>query len=452
MSKLPFFSLQDAIHLMAPKSFVALTKPVGALCNLDCVYCYYLDKQRLYGNSPKVMADDLLERYIRAYIQTNEVPTLSFVWHGGEPLLAGLAFFEKVVRLQQKHNPKRKVIENLIQTNGTLLNEAWCRFFKEHRFLVGISIDGPKEIHDTYRKNRSGEGSFDRTMCGLEMLKHHKVDFNSLTVVSAHAQGRGKEIYTFLKDNGVKFMQFLPSVDYIKPFEGSLRPVTVSSFEGSLRPVDVPPIGGSLRPVMVSPLKAAEAELAPWSLEAELAPWSVSGTGYGTFLIDVFNEWVVGDVGSIFVQLFDNTLCVWHGIEPSLCSCCETCGNSIAVEHNGDVYSCDHFVYPEHLLGNIQSRSLKEMLESLQQIDFGLNKRNTLSNECLHCDYYFACRGACPAHRHLKTAENQYKSSLCDGLKTFYTHTAPFMKYMSDLIRARKTASEVIPYARKVLL
>jgi uncharacterized protein len=412
------FTFQDAIRLAAPKAFTALTKPVGSRCNLDCSYCYYLDKKRFYGDKQDVLPDDLLEKYTSEYLQANEAPQVGFVWHGGEPLLAGIDFFKKAVNFQKKHNTDQKKIENSIQTNGTLLNEEWCRFFRKNNFLVGISIDGTKDIHDSYRKNKSGFGSFDRTMRGLEMLKSFQVDFNTLTVVNKHSHGRGKEIYRFLKSQGVRYMQFLPAIDYI-----------VSPAEAA-------------RPIVASPLVAAE---------SELATWSVSTVEYGKFLIAVFNEWVVGDVGKIFVQLFDNVLSAWCGIEPSVCAYRETCGNALVVEHNGDVYSCDHFVYPEHLLGNIRYKPLKEMLGSPEQIDFGLNKRNTLSGECMRCNYYFACQGECPKHRHLTTTDGKCKSSLCDGLKMFYAHTEPYMKFMRELLKNRKPAAGVIPFAQATL-
>ena len=409
------FTLQDAINLTSPKAFTALIKPAGATCNLGCTYCYYLDKKRFYGVNPSVLPDDLLEKFTIDYINSNKTPHLHFVWHGGEPLLAGLDFYKRAVAFQQKHNVERKSIANSIQTNGTLLNEEWCRFFKKNNFLVGISIDGPKDIHDCYRKNNSGVGSFDKTIRGLEMLTQYKVDFNALSVVSKCAHGRGREIYTFLKQQGVEHIQFLPSIDYIES------------------------IAGASRAVVVSP---------PASPESELAPWSVSSTEYGRFLIDVFDEWVVKDVGKIFVQIFDNTLSAWYGIEPLLCVYGETCGNSIAIEHNGDVYSCDHFVYPKHLLGNIQTKSLQEMVDSPNQIRFGLNKRNTLPNECFDCTYYFVCYGECPKRRNMKTADNRYKSSLCSGLKMFYKHTEPLFKYMCGLLRENRAPAEVMSFAK----
>lgn len=418
MKKNNYLTFNDALKIQGPKAFLAMTKPVGSTCNLNCTYCYYLDKERFYGNKQETLPYSLLDTYIKEYIETNQVPVVSFVWHGGEPLLAGIDFYKKVIEFQAKYNPTGKTIENAIQTNATLINDDWCRFFKKNNFLVGVSIDGPKSIHDTYRLNKAGFSSFDRTIRGIELLKKHKVEFNTLTVVNNLSEGEGRKIYKFLKSIGSQYMQFLPAVDFISDKSIADRPIIVSPLIDNV---------------------------------SSLAPWSVSSTGYGQFLIDVFNEWVVNDVGSYYIQIFDLTLGSWFGYEPSVCSYCETCGNNIAVEHNGDVYSCDHFVYPEHNIGNIKEKSISEILSSNKQIEFGINKRNTLSRECLRCEYYFACGGECPKHRHILTLDGEKKFALCDGIKMYYKHTEPYMKYMVDLLKQEKGPYNIMPWARILL-
>jgi uncharacterized protein len=336
--------------------------------------------------------------------------------------MAGMDFYKRVVDLQFKHNTHKKRIENSIQTNATLLNEEWCRFFKKYDFLVGVSIDGPKSIHDENRINREGFSSFDKTIKGIDLLKRFKVEFNTLSVVSNLSEGKGRSIYVFLKSIGSQYMQFLPAVDFITKDTGS-GPDSDS------------------RPIIVSPF--LESSASP-------APWSVSPAGYGKFLTDIFDEWVVNDVGKIFVQLFDLTLASWVGIEPSVCAYRETCGDNIAVEHNGDVYSCDHFVYPEHLIGNLYTDNLKDILSSSAQISFGINKRNTLSRECLRCEYYFACGGECPKHRHTTTFGGEKKFALCEGIKAYYKHTEPYMKKMAELLAQERAPREIIPWARNL--
>lgn len=416
MFKKGFLTLNDAVKIGGPKAFAAMTKPVGSNCNLNCTYCYYLDKERFYGSSRKIISYELLEEYIRQYIECNEVPVVSFNWHGGEPLMAGIEFYEKVVEFQKRHNPCKKRIENAIQTNGTLLNDDWCRFLKRNNFLVGLSIDGPKSIHDRYRVNRQGESAFDKTIKGVDLLKKYNVEFNTLTVVSNASENNGKAIYFFLKSIGSQYMQFLPATDYITKGEERERDVIVSPVNYS---------GGVA------------------------APWSVSAKGYGKFLTDIFDEWVISDVGKIFVQIFDLTLSAWAGVEPSVCAYRETCGDNIAVEFNGDVYSCDHFVYPENRIGNINNQSIKEIISSPEHIKFGINKRNSLSGDCLRCKYYFICAGECPKHRHLPAASGERKFALCEGIKEFYEHSEPYMRYMVDLLNREHPPREVIPWARE---
>lgn len=420
MRKKPILTYGDALKKSRPVAFGTMIKPVGATCNLDCTYCYYLDKELLAPkNRPTdVMSDELLETYIRQYLEGNDVPVVSFCWHGGEPLLAGLDFFQKAMALQEKYRGDKEV-ENTLQTNGTLLTDEWASFFAEHRFLVGISIDGPAEVHDANRLNKGGKPTFDEVMRGVETLKRNGAEFNTLSAVSAAGEGKGREIYRFMKSIGSRYMQFLPVVEYTKKVEGYPREVIVN----------------------------------PNDPEAHRAEWSLSSTGYGKFLNDIFDDWIVSDVGQYFVQIFDATLAGWCGVRPGLCAYCETCGDALVVEHNGDVYSCDHFVYPEYRLGNLADgdASLRQMFQSPEQFQFGLRKRNTLPNECARCRYKQLCNGECPKHRFIPSKANPAEkiNSLCDGLTAFYKHSEPYMLRMRELLEQQQPASLVIPWARQ---
>lgn len=400
-------TLEDALKSNRPTSFCTLIKPFGSVCNLKCTYCYYLDKELQYSSKPKLMSDELLEQYIKQYIAANDVPQVDFYWHGGEPLLAGVDFFERAMVLQNKYKGKKN-ITNTIQTNGTLINNRWGEFFAKNRFLVGLSIDGDQALHNATRHTKNGEGTFDSVLKGLDILKRYKVEFNTLTTINSFSEGRGAETYRFLKSIGSHYMQFLPVVEYINN-NGVI--VTPSSTE-----------------------------------EKHTSPLSVSAEGYGQFLMDVFNEWVVADVGTYFVQMFDATLSNAYGVPPGTCTVCRSCGDSLAVEHNGDVYSCDHFVYPEHKLGNIKNEPLLAMYKSRQQFDFGCNKEKTLPQSCKECKWLHLCNGECPKHRF----ENG-TNSLCKGLKMFYTQTDPYMNFMCQSIRNGKLASEVMPFAKQKL-
>lgn len=376
--------LKEAIEILTPKAFSATIKPVSWHCNLRCTYCYYLDKEKIYSDSYKIMSHEILEECIKQYLDCNNSSSVCFTWHGGEPLLAGIDFFKKAVELERVHNRQNKKIENSIQTNGTLLTEEWCRFFKSNGFLVGVSIDGPKSVHDTYRLSRGRLSAFEKTIVGIELLKKFEVDFNTLSVVSRASEGRGKEIYNYLKSIGSGYMQFLPAADYVYS-NGCGEP----------------------------------------------AAWSVSAEGYGRFLTDIFDEWIVRDVGEVFVQLFDLTLAAFAGMEATVCAYRGRCGENIAIEHNGDIFSCDHFVYPKYKIGNICKEGLNAALVSAEHVRFGLNKSYTLSKECLRCEYLFACRGECPKHRHLILDDGEKKFLLCEGIKMFYKHSAPYMESMA---------------------
>ena len=396
-----------------PPAFTTMVKPVGATCNLDCSYCYYRDKAEIYSAPQNRMTDDVLEEYVRQYLEAVNLPTVTFCWHGGEPLLAGIDFYRKAVELQQRYAAGRQ-IENTLQTNGTLVNDEWCDFFRENNFLVGVSLDGPEEVHDAYRRDCGGAPTFGKVMQAVEKMHNRKVEYNILATVNSRSEGRGKEIYRFLR--GISnFIQFLPVVEYVQLREGR-------------------------RPLIVSPDVEG----------ATPAPWSVSARGFGEFMCDVFDEWIKCDVGSRFVQLFDITLANWCGVPPSLCAFCETCGDAPVVEYNGDVYSCDHFVYPEYRLGNILSSTLVEMYTSQEHQAFGRDKREALPMECKRCTYNFLCRGECPKHR-FATSKNgdPYMNTLCEGYKRFFRHSDPYMRHMKMLLQKERSPMEVMHWARE---
>lgn len=391
--------------------FASMAKPVGAACNLDCAYCYYLGKGDQSTPAPHRMSNRLLETYIEQYIEDNAANVVSFCWHGGEPLLAGRDFFERVVACQQKYGRGRR-IENTIQTNGTLLDREWCRFFRRNGFLVGISIDGPEDVHDAYRRDKGGRGTFARVVRAIAMMRSEGVEFNTLSTVNRMSEGRGAEVYEFLKSVGSRFMQFMPVVEHTIDCGG--------------RAAIVPPS-------------------TPGSQRAE---WSVSAAGFGRFMADIFDRWVRGDVGQYFVPFFDAVLAQYVGLTPALCTLGETCGHALAVENNGDVFSCDHFVFAQHRLGNIAEGRLAEMVRRPEQMRFGLGKRNDLPGQCRRCEWLFACRGECPKHR-FDVAPNGEKglNSLCEGYRLFFGHADPYMRYMADELSARRTPASVMAWA-----
>lgn len=407
----------DAQKLTRPTAFSTMIKPVGSACNLDCDYCYYLGKAELYGNHQPKMSDELLERYISQYIEAVQVPVVTFCWHGGEPLLAGLEFFEKAVALQNKYRGNKQ-IENSLQTNGLLLTPEWCDFFRKNNFLIGISLDGPKDIHDAYRHDRGGHPTFDRVIRAVEMMAIHGVEYNTLSTINDRCAGQGKRVYEFMRSVS-RFMQFLPVVEMV---EGANRQKV------SKRAAIVP----------------------PGTSGAQVAPWSITPKAFGRFMCDIFDEWVIRDVGERFVQLFDITLAQWCGVQPSLCSFCPTCGDGLVVEHNGDVYMCDHFVYPEYCLGNISKAHLKDLQRNPALFRFGIEKRNSLPSDCRKCEYLFACRGECPKHRFATTRRGESGlNTLCEGYMHFFSYTAPYMEQMRNLLAQGQEASLIIPWARQ---
>lgn len=379
---------------VAPTAFATLVKPIGSLCNLKCNYCYYLDKKTQYDAPAKLMSDEVLDEYIAQYIEGNDVDVVTFCWHGGEPLMAGLDFYKSVIELQN-HYANGKRIENTLQTNGILITDEFARFFAEHNFLLGLSIDGPKEIHDANRMTANDEPTFDCVMGGIAKLQNAKAEFNTLSAVSATSAGKGVEIYEFLKSIGSRFMQFLPVVEHTKIIDGYKRPVICS----------------------------------PEDEEGQIAPWSIGGKEWGYFLSEIFDQWVKKDVGNYYVQMFDATLANWCGVRSGICSMNETCGDGLVVEHNGDVYSCDHFVYPDFKLGNIMEDELRNMVKSSAQFRFGAAKSSNLSEKCGRCNWSNLCHGECPKH-HFGDNENY----LCNGLQYFFRHSAPAMEYMKQCL------------------
>jgi uncharacterized protein len=395
-----------------------LGKPIGPICNLDCKYCFYLEKERLYpetsGKSGWAMSDAVLDAYICQYIASQNTSAVSFAWQGGEPTLLGVEFFEKVLAIQEKHAGGRR-IENSLQTSGVLLDDRWCEFLSENRFLVGLSIDGPPEFHNKYRVDRAGEPTFLKAFHGLQLLQKHGVEFNTLTVVQRDNSRHPLEVYRFLRDAGSRYLQFIPAV------ERTAR----SGAEDGL--------------VLISPDSAAE---------AEVTPWSVDPVQYGRFLCAIFDEWVRSDVGRIYVQLFEVALAAWAGLPPGLCVFNETCGDALAIEHNGDVYSCDHYVYPRNRLGNVLTTSLTEMVESPQQLAFGEAKLTALPRFCRECDYLFACHGECPKHRFIKTPDGEAGLNyLCAAYKRFFSHVDPYMKFMAAELAQERPPAAVMAWA-----
>jgi uncharacterized protein len=394
-----------------------MAKPVGPVCNLDCGYCYYLEKERLYPPGEAFrMTPAVLGAYIRQYIASQPAPEVTFTWQGGEPTLLGVDFFREVVRLQQKYAEGRKV-SNAIQTNGTLLDDAWCAFFAEHGFLVGLSVDGPEELHDANRPDKGGHPSFRKVMRGLECLKKHGTDFNTLTVVSRRNAGHPLEVYRFLEEIGSRFLQFIPLVERRADAEARLLGLDLAT-----------------------PPRPAAGEEAP-----PVTRQSVEPRAFGAFMLSVFDTWVRNDVGRLFVQLFDATLAGWMGLEPPLCVFAETCGNAMALEHDGDLFSCDHYVYPGYRLGNILDTPLDELAGHATQVAFGRAKRATLPRYCQQCEVRFLCNGECPKHRFMVTPDGEPGLNyLCAGYKAFFTTTAPHFEAMAKLVASGRPAADVM--------
>ncbi len=404
----------------APPAFHLLTKPTGAICNLDCEYCFFLSKEMLYPGSRFRMAGELLEIYIKQLLESHQTPEVTVAWQGGEPTLMGLDFFEHSVELVGKYKQPHQKINYSIQTNGTRLDDEWARFFRQHNYLVGLSVDGPKAIHDTFRVNKGGEGSFDQVMRGWEVLMMHKVDVNILCTVHAANQDHPLEVYRFFRDDmGAQFIQFIPIVE--RATKASLPVVNE---------------GWSERPGGERPLYIQQGNL--------VTKRSVNPEKYGRFLISIFDEWVQRDVGEIYVQLFDVTLGSWVG-QHNLCIFAPTCGTALALEHNGDLYSCDHYVEPDYLLGNINESHMIELIASDQQLKFGRDKMTTLPRYCLECEVRFACHGGCPKNRFIKTPSGEPGLNyLCAGYKSFFKHVNRPMKVMAALLHQERAPAEIM--------
>jgi len=405
----------------APLAFHLLAKPTGAICNLDCTYCFFLSKELLYPGSRFRMADDLLDTYLRQLIEAHSgVGEVVIAWQGGEPTMMGLPFFRRSVELAARYRQPGQRLVYTIQTNGTLVDDEWAAFFAEHEFLVGLSIDGPAHLHDTYRVDKGGKGSFDRVMRGMAALRGHDVDWNALTTVHAANQEHGRATYQFLRDDcGARYMQFIPIVE-----RGTERTLPLANAGWGER--------GGDRPLYVQ----------DGSLVTDR---SVSAGGYGRFLIDVFEDWVRRDIGEVYVQMFDVALANWYGEPPGLCVHSETCGLALALEHTGDVYSCDHYVEPGYRLGNISSDRLIDLVVLPRQQEFGLAKRDSLPSYCLECDVRFACHGGCPKDRFAVTPDGDPGLHyLCPSYKAFFGHVGPAMTAMCELLKAGRPPSELV--------
>ena len=394
-----------------------MAKPNGSSCNLNCSYCYYLEKEKLYENRKKMqMSDSTLELYVESYIQAQPVPEVLFTWHGGETLLRDISFYKKALAFQRKYGRGRH-IDNSLQTNGTLLTDEWCKFFKDNNFLIGISIDGQEHCHDHYRKNKGGKDTFNQVMKGIELLQKHGVEFNTLSVINDYNVDYPLEIYNFFKEIGSKYMQFSPIVEKI----------TQSRPDGLHL---LPPDGLG-------------------SDDAVLAPWTVDAKKFGEFYIAIFDEWVKKDVGQYYVQLFDAALAGTVGEQPGVCIFGETCGHATAMEFNGDLYACDHYVFPEYKIGNIKTHTIYEMVFSEKQLRFGADKRDTLPTQCRQCEFLKLCHGECPKNRIIKTKIGESGLNyLCEGYYAFWKHTKPYMDFMANELFFKRAPANVMNWKK----
>lgn len=404
----------------APPYFHVLAKPTGAVCNLDCKYCFFLSKEMLYPGSRFRMADELLETYIRQTIEGQRSPQITIAWQGGEPTLMGLDFFRRSIELEQKYLRSGQTIQNTLQTNGIKLDDEWCEFFREHDFLIGLSLDGTREMNDAYRVDKSGEGTFDRVVSAARLMQKHKVEFNVLTTVHAANADHPLQLYRFLRDDlGTKYIQFIPIVERTTP---ELIQIANKGWGDKLKD----------RPLY---LQAGN----------QVTDRSVKSEQWGRFLIAIFDEWVKRDVGTVYVQMFDAALASWVGAPATMCIFSETCGTAVSLEHNGDVYSCDHYVEPDYLLGNIKQTPLVQLVGSKEQIEFGNDKRDTLPQYCLDCDVRFACHGECPKNRFIQTPDGEPGLNyLCAGYKAFFEHIDHPMRLMAQLLRTGRYADEAM--------
>ncbi|MGL4411267.1 MAG: anaerobic sulfatase-maturation protein [Bacteroidales bacterium] len=387
-----------------------MAKPVGSICNLDCTYCYYLEKEELYRNrTTHRMSDELLEQFTREYIEAQPTPDVLFTWHGGEALLRGIEFYRKALKLQKRYARGRR-IENSIQTNGVMLNDEWCEFFKENNFLVGISIDGPKDCHDIYRKDKGGKGTFEKVIAGVELLKKHGVEFNILAVVNSFNVRYPLEVYNFFKSIGGRYIQFSPIVERVGTRQDGLKLLSATDRQ-----------------------------------EVVVSEWSVDSADYGHFMTAIFDEWVRKDVGEVYVQLFDSTLANLVGASPGVCVWAKECGHASAMEFNGDIYSCDHYVFPENKLGNIRSTPLVTMMLSDKQLSFGRAKSSSLTAQCKRCKFLTLCNGECPKNRIIKSEDGEDGLNyLCQGFKIYFEHVLPYMRFMANELDNRRAPANIM--------
>lgn len=407
---------ENADNIVAPfgKPLYVAAKPVGAHCNLSCRYCYYIEKSRLYDDVGKhLMSNELLELFVKEYIQSQTMSQILFTWHGGEPLMRPISFYNRALQLQKRYACGVQ-ISNCIQTNGTLLTDDWCRFFADNDWLVGVSIDGPQEFHDEYRLSRMGKPTWRQVMKGIEKLNKYNVQWNAMATVNDFNADYPLEFYNFFKSIDCHYIQFTPIVERI---------VTENDAKGK----------------SLKRLASVKDE------KGDIADYSVTPEQWGNFCTRLFDEWVANDVGEYFVQLFDATLANWIGEMPGVCSLSNTCGHASAMEFNGDVYSCDHFVFPEYKLGNIRENTLTELLYGEKQTEFGAQKTKSLPRQCRQCKWLFACHGECPKNRFATTADGEpYLNYLCDGYRQFFTHVAPAMDFMKAELSAGRPPSNVM--------
>ena len=402
--------MNDNIATPFAKPLYVMLKPAGAHCNLACKYCYYLEKNNLYQNSNRhLMSDEMLEQFTREYIEAQTMPQVLFTWHGGEPLMRSIDFYKKALALQKKY-AHGKQIDNVIQTNGTLLTDEWCEFFAKNHWLVGISIDGPQEYHDHYRVTPAGKPSWEKVMQGISLLKKHRVEWNAMAVVNAYNAEHPLEFYHFFRDNGCQYLQFTPIVERLTEHEDGRTLASLAD-----------------------------------DREIPLADASVTPQQWGNFLCTIFDDWVRHDVGKTFVEIFDCTLANWMGVLPGICAYSKECGHAGVMEHNGDVYSCDHFVFPEYKLGNIRDQSLIDMLYGEKQQAFSRLKHTSLPRQCKECDMEFACHGECPKNRFEKDKYGEPSLNyLCQGYYQYYTHVAPYMDFMKRELLAQRPPANIM--------
>lgn len=410
------------------KPLYVMVKPVGAVCNLACEYCYYLEKANLYKDNPKhIMSDELLEKFIDEYINSQTMPQVLFTWHGGEPLMRSIDFYKKALALQKKY-AHGKQIDNVIQTNGTLLTDEWCEFFAQNHFLVGISIDGPQEYHDHYRQTSAGKPSWEKVMHGISLLKKHQVEWNAMAVVNAYNAEHPLEFYHFFRDNGCQYLQFTPIVERLTEHEDGRTLASLADVSHEDNYEDV-----------------GNAKKQKENQEITIADFSVTPEQWGKFLCTIFDDWVRHDVGKIFVEIFDCTLANWVGVQPGICAYSKECGHAGVMEHNGDVFSCDHFVFPEYKLGNIQDKSLIDMLYGEKQQAFSRLKHTSLPRQCKECDMEFACHGECPKNRFENDKYGEPGLNyLCKGYYEYYTHVAPYMDFMKRELQAQRPPANIM--------